>query len=308
MEFLSTTNDNLAKEGDIVVLFSSRSEMVQAKLTANQVTQTSKGHFHHNSIIGSRYGSFVFNPTKSAFCRLFMMTPELWTETLSHRTQIMYTPDISIIISRLDVKPGDVVCEAGTGSGSLSHSLIKAVAPGGHVFTFEFHELRAAEALKEFTQNGLLPLVSSFHRDVCANGFLVENSLADHQADSLFLDVPSPWKAISHVYRVLKHNGNFCSFSPSVEQIQKTLAAMSQHGGFVLPTVIGVQCFPYDLKPVSSRKSSRMAEESLSLLSKCEEFMSILPSEEYSLHKRCAQDRYHTGYLMFCKTVLNKKE
>lgn len=40
-------------------------------------------------------------------------TPELWTLTLPHRTQIIYTPDISMIIMQLDLVPGSVVIEAG---------------------------------------------------------------------------------------------------------------------------------------------------------------------------------------------------
>lgn len=40
-------------------------------------------------------------------------TPELWTKNLPHRTQILYTPDISAVLVNLDVKPGRVVVESG---------------------------------------------------------------------------------------------------------------------------------------------------------------------------------------------------
>jgi tRNA A58 N-methylase Trm61 len=38
---------------------------------------------------------------------------ELWTLALPHRTQILYMPDISLILLELDIKPGSIVIEAG---------------------------------------------------------------------------------------------------------------------------------------------------------------------------------------------------
>lgn len=105
-------------------------------------------------------------------------TPELWTQTLPHRTQIIYTPDISMILYQLDVKPGSVVVEsgsyhicmvfcfllillyAGTGSGSLSHYFIRALKPHGHLHTFDFHENRVELARDEFKLHGLRDYVT----------------------------------------------------------------------------------------------------------------------------------------------------
>lgn len=58
-----------------------------------------------------------------------------------------YAADISTIVSRLGVLPGSRVLEAGTGSGSLSTALISALAPSGHLHTFEFNAQRCECAL-----------------------------------------------------------------------------------------------------------------------------------------------------------------
>lgn len=55
-----------------------------------------------------------------------------------------------MVCTMLELRPGCVVLESGTGSGSLTHSLARAVYPGGHVHSFEFHKLRAETAHKEF--------------------------------------------------------------------------------------------------------------------------------------------------------------
>lgn len=87
-------------------------------------------------------------------------TPDLWTQSLPHRTQIIYTPDISMILFQLEVKPGSIVVESGTGSGSLSHNFIRAVKPLGHLHTFDFHEQRCEIARQEFANHGLSDFVT----------------------------------------------------------------------------------------------------------------------------------------------------
>ena len=79
----------------------------------------------------------------------------LYSNSLLQRTQILYTPDISLILQRLSLKPGMRVVESGTGTGSLSTSMARAIMPEGHLYTYEFNENRKVKAEEDFRKTGL---------------------------------------------------------------------------------------------------------------------------------------------------------
>ena len=55
----------------------------------------------------------VFTTNGRSYVYVITPTPELWTVTLPHRTQIVYSVDISVAVMQLDLRPGSVVCECG---------------------------------------------------------------------------------------------------------------------------------------------------------------------------------------------------
>lgn len=127
-----------------------------------------------------------------------------------------------------------MVVESGTGSGSLSHAIARTVSPGGHLHTFDFHQMRTDTAREEFQSHGLGDCVTAACRDVCADGFGLEA-----EADAVFLDLPHPWDAVPHAKRALKKSVDtrLCSFSPCVEQVQKACEALRKNGFNEISTV-----------------------------------------------------------------------
>lgn len=99
------------KENDTVILYLGYDNMHAIKIKKGSVFQTRYGALRHNDIIGTTYGSRVHCP--KGYLYILYPTPELWTSNLPHRTQILYTTDISVVSFQLDLKPGAVVVESG---------------------------------------------------------------------------------------------------------------------------------------------------------------------------------------------------
>lgn len=195
---------------------------------AGKTLQNKLGVFPHSSLAGSVYGEKVWDSKQQKYIYLLPPTPELWTRTLATRTQIVFRPDISFVLAYLDVRPGTVVIESGTGSASMTVSLCRSVAPTGRVFTYEFNEVRATSARLEFEQLGLNQWITSEYRDVIAEGFA--HSDMKQLADGIFLDLPSPWEVVRHLPAALKVGGRLCSFSPCIEQVQRMCEQLRSQG------------------------------------------------------------------------------
>ncbi|KAK8258633.1 hypothetical protein V6Z11_D13G000100 [Gossypium hirsutum] len=180
------------RDGDLIIVNERHDTMKAVKVCENLVLQNRVGVFKHSNWIGKPFGSIILS-NKGGFVYLLAHTGELWTLVLSHRTLIFYIADISFVIMYLEVAPGCLVLESGTGNGSLTTSFTRAVAPTGHVYTFDFHEQRAASASPSTERTGISTLVTVGVRDIQGEGFLDQFS---GLADSVFLDLPQPWLAI----------------------------------------------------------------------------------------------------------------
>ncbi|KAJ5874710.1 uncharacterized protein N7529_003140 [Penicillium soppii] len=192
---------------------------------------------------------------ESGFLHMLAPTPEAWTLSLPHRTQVVYTPDYSYILHRLRARPGCTVIEAGAGSGSFTHASVRAVFNGypeteqatkrrrlGKVCSYEFHEQRVGKVQKEIKDHGLDGLVEVTHRDVYEHGFLLGDPQTGKspKANAIFLDLPAPWLALKHLVRNPppgqesaldpESPAYLCTFSPCLEQAERTIRTMRQLG------------------------------------------------------------------------------
>ncbi|CAE6101496.1 unnamed protein product [Arabidopsis arenosa] len=242
------------EDGDLVIVYERHDVMKPVKVSKDAVLQNRFGVYKHSDWIGKPLGTKVFS-NKGKFVYLLAPTPELWTLVLSHRTQILYIADISFVVMYLEVVPGCVVLESGTGSGSLSTSLARAVAPTGHVYSFDFHEQRAVSAREDFEKTGISSLVTVEVRDIQGEGFPEKLS---GLADSVFLDLPQPWLAVPSAAKMLKQDGVLCSFSPCIEQVQRTCEVL--RSDFIEIRTFEVLLRTYEVKEVKMDTSSMVGE------------------------------------------------
>lgn len=223
---------------------------------------------------GDGDGSAVAVAASSGFVHVLQPTPENWTTSLPHRTQVVYTADYSYILHRIRARPGSRLIEAGSGSGSFTHAAARAVFNGYHdsdrdaeqegdasdasegragskkscgkVFTYEFHAERHNKIKAEMEAHGLTAIVQSMHRDVYQDGFLVYDNEStpiekrrSPRANAVFLDLPAPWEALPHLTREAQDGTpsaldpqsavHICTFSPCIEQVQKTISALRRY-------------------------------------------------------------------------------
>ena len=141
-------------------------------------------------------------------------------ETLERKAQIVTAKDAALLLYYADVKPGDTVVEAGSGSGALTIALARAVGPTGRVVSCDVREDFLAVARENVRRAGLADRVE-FRRQDVREGM-------EGPADAVALDMQDPWNAVSAAYGALKPCGHLATFSPNMEQVKETVLAVEK--------------------------------------------------------------------------------
>jgi tRNA (adenine57-N1/adenine58-N1)-methyltransferase len=151
MDFVrSSSSDKIMRAGDLVILSTSHDSADHLWLTPGALLDNKFGHFRHDEFIGKPFGTKVKARIGAGWILALQPTPELWSVALNTRTQIVNCVDASVIVLNLDLFPGCIAVESGTGSGSMTLHMARCVAPTGHIHTFEYNEQRAIAAVRSF--------------------------------------------------------------------------------------------------------------------------------------------------------------
>jgi tRNA (adenine57-N1/adenine58-N1)-methyltransferase len=243
------TKSTHTQAGDLVQLVGLRHKSFIFPLSQGGDFQTHRGILKHDDLIGLPWGTQVFSHLGAAF---FLLQPSLadLLLDLKRNTQILYPKDIGFILLTMGIGPGQMVIEAGTGSGSMTIALAYAVGAEGRVVSYEQREEMQNLARKNISRTGLASRVDFKLRDI-------QEGLDETDADAFFLDVPNPYDYIPQVRAALKPGGFFSSIVPTANQAEILLRALRRHR-FAFLEMCEVYLRYYKPEPDRLRPTDRM--------------------------------------------------
>ncbi len=219
--------------GDSVLLVDAKGRRYLVTLADAGEFHTHRGPVAHGDLIGQEEGVTV---RSAAGARFVAVRPTLADFVLKMKrgAQVVYPKDVGLILVYADIFPGAFVLEAGTGSGSLTLALARAVGEGGRVISYETredHHDRAVENVSAWYEGmggkpeNLELRIGDVFEGVPEAGF-----------DRMVLDLPEPWRAVGTTTASLAPGGVLCSYLPTVPQVSQTVEAMRAEGFGLLKT------------------------------------------------------------------------
>jgi tRNA (adenine57-N1/adenine58-N1)-methyltransferase len=205
-------------EGDDVLLYLDRERTYQIRVKSGEQFHTHKGFILLNDLIGKPFGSTIASSLGVEFYALRPLIRDRVLKT-DRRTQVLYPKDIGYILYQVGIGSGSTIVEAGTGSGALTISLANAVRPEGRVYTYEIDERSQGIAAGNIDRSNLRQYVEMKLGDITGG-------IEERNVDAVVLDMATPWHVVDHAWQALAGSGVFLSFSPTIEQVMKTVYAI----------------------------------------------------------------------------------
>jgi len=216
-------------EGDYVLLCLDSRRTYMVKVEAGKTFHTHKGYVKLDELVGKEFG-VAFQSSLGTFFTALKPTLEDYIMKSSRKTQITYPKDIALIVMFSGIGPGSRIVESGTGTGALTTALAHYVKPNGRVYSYELREEFQKNAEKNLKRTNLLDFVELKSGDATAG-------IDERDLDSVILDLAVPWLVVPHAYEALKPSGTLVSFSPTIDQVVKTVEALKENNFVFIETV-----------------------------------------------------------------------
>lgn len=216
-------------EGDHVLLYLSWRKTYLVRVEKDEAFHTHKGFIEFNDLIGKKYGCRVLSNVGVEFVALKPLLRDYIFKS-TRKTQITYPKDAALIVMFSGIGPGSHVVEAGTGTGALTTALAHYVKPDGKVYSYEVKKSFLEAAAKNLDRAGLTEFVELKNKDVTVG-------IDEKGVDAVILDLATPWLVVPHAHTVLRPSGTMVSFSPTIDQVVKTVEALRENGFVNIETI-----------------------------------------------------------------------
>ena len=212
------------REGVDVLLFLDARRSYLVRVRRGERFHTHRGFILLGDLIGKPFGERI---TSNLGYEFILLQPTVYDYLMKslRATQILYPKDIGLILVYSAVGPGSRVVEAGTGSGAMTTALAHAVRPSGKVYSYDVRPEFQRRASANLERAGLLDSVELKVGDVSLG-------IDEKDMDAVVLDLATPWAVVTNAREALKGSGILVSFSPTIEQVVKTVSALEE-GDFI---------------------------------------------------------------------------
>ncbi len=215
-------------EGEYALLYLDVRRTYMVKMEAGKTFHTHKGYVKLDDMIGKDYGSTF----KSSLGANFIVLKPTLTDYImksSRNTQITYPKDAALIVMFSSIGPGSRVVESGTGTGALTTALAHYVRPNGKIYTYDIREEGQKTAEKNLRRSGHMDYVELKLKDITLG-------IDERDIDAVILDLAVPWLVVPRAYEALKPSGTLVSFSPTIDQVVKTVEALREQNFVCIET------------------------------------------------------------------------
>jgi tRNA (adenine57-N1/adenine58-N1)-methyltransferase len=209
------------REGDNLLLYLDVRRTYMIKAEAGKTFHTHKGYVKFDDLIGQDYGS-TFRSSLGVDFTVLKPTLTDFIMKSSRNTQITYPKDAALIVMFSGIGPGSRVVESGTGTGALTTALAHYVKPAGKIYSYDIREEGQKTAEKNLRRYGLLDFVELKLKDVVSG-------IDERDVDAVILDLAVPWLVVPQAYEALKPSGVIVSFSPTIDQVVKTVEVLREY-------------------------------------------------------------------------------